>query len=163
MSVRSVVVLGLVLAAAVVAQLGIVPALFLDRLGAPVLPVAVLAAWSASRRPEAAWIAAVPLALMLASVSEVRAGWFVLALAPTPLLATSIHARVPALPAAALGAAAGASVYVATLALAANRLPLLTSAFEATMRGALLTALAGLAVAVLFLPFRPRETGLFRS
>lgn len=162
-SFASLVAFGLVLLGAAIVQVGVVPAIFLDAFGAPVLPVAVLAAWAASRGVETTWAWAVPLALLLGSVSEMRAGWFVLALIPTPLLVAAIRARTPTIPTTMLAAAGGAVAYVSTLTLAANRLPLLSSALDATMRGAVLTALAGLVVAVALVPLRPRERGLFRS
>lgn len=144
------------------AQLGVVPALFLDRFAAPVLPVALLAAWAATRGAGPTWVWLLPFPLLLGAVSEQRAAWFLVALLPTPVLAA---AAVQLLPRRSLGAATaaagGALCYLVLLALVSGRPRLVLDEAEAMAVAAVLTGLAGAGLALMLVPLRPRERGLF--
>nr|HRC62231.1 hypothetical protein [Dehalococcoidia bacterium] len=59
-------------------QVGALPALFFNASAAPLLPVALLAAWGALRGPEEIWPALLVAPLPLALLSEQRLGWFLL-------------------------------------------------------------------------------------
>ncbi|MCA9857533.1 MAG: hypothetical protein KC458_09675, partial [Dehalococcoidia bacterium] len=69
-------------------QAAITTALVRDPLAAPVIPVVLVAAWGAVRRPDETWPAILLPAVVLGVASEERVGWFLLALLPAPLIAT---------------------------------------------------------------------------
>ncbi|MGE0227076.1 MAG: hypothetical protein AB7I38_10060 [Dehalococcoidia bacterium] len=160
-----VLVVALALLASLV-QVGALPALFFDPLAAPLLPVALLAAWGALRGPEELWPAFLVAPLPLALLSEERLGWFLLALLPTAGLllrrrpdpdTLAQFARAP------LVAALGALGYLALLWLAAGDVRGLPGALTTLVGAALLTAVASSLFAVLLWPLRARRApGLFR-
>jgi hypothetical protein len=147
-------------------QLALVPAVTSNGWAAPVLPCAVVAAWAASRRPEAATLIALTSALVLGVISVERAGWFLVALLPAVGVAMLLDALVPAarnLPArvarAAAGAAAGTLGYLATLALAGGHVGALVDAGSDVAGAATITALIAAVVVVALSPLRPRAPG----
>ncbi|MSQ42464.1 MAG: hypothetical protein EXR65_05450 [Dehalococcoidia bacterium] len=148
--------------AAALLQLGAVPSLFLDPAGAPLLPVALVAAWAAVRDPRETWPAPLVAAVILGAASEQRVGWYLLALLPAAavgLLAPEAAARRLAL--APLAAAAGAGAYFALLLLAAGQrsaLALLPAAYAGALAW---TALVALALAAALWPWRRGGGGLF--
>ena len=174
-------------AALVVLQLSLVPALFpAGALGAaaPLLPVALVAAWGAARDPIEVAPALVVAAAALGAVSTERVGWFLLALLPTAALAVTARAlprRAPwgrgrsALDArsagesppadvalrAAAAAAVGAAAYLALLALASGRPALLSALGPSIVGAAAWSAALADALALLLRPLRPRRRGLF--
>ncbi|MEZ4554140.1 MAG: hypothetical protein AB7L91_09750 [Dehalococcoidia bacterium] len=147
-------------------QVGALPALFFDPSAAPLLPVALLAAWGALRGPGELWPALLVAPLPLALLSEERLGWFLLALLPTAGLlvrrrpdpdSLAQFARAP------LVAALGALGYLALLWLAAGDIRGLPSALATLFGAALLTAIASTLFAALLWPLRTRRApGLFR-
>jgi hypothetical protein len=147
-------------------QVALVPAFVSDGWAAPVLPCAIVAAWAASRRPEAATLIALTSALVLGVISVERAGWFLIALLPAVGSAMLLDALAPAarnLPArvarAAVGAAAGTLGYLATLALAGGHLGSLVEASSDAAGAAAGTALLAVVFVVLLTPLRPRAPG----
>ena len=152
--------------AAAVLQLGVVPSLFLQPEQAPLLPVALLAAWIAVRGPSEAWAAVLVAPIALGAASEERVGWFLLALLPTALVATLLprgkqpSARTFVVRAVA-AAVLGSMLFALTLAIAAARVELSSHGIGALGSAALLTALLAAGVAALLLPFRHRTQGLF--
>lgn len=147
-------------------QAGALPALFFDPSGAPLLPVALVAAWGALRGPEEVWPALLVAPLPLALLSEERLGWFVLALLPTAALL--VHRRpAPGTPGqfarAPLVAALGALAYLALLWLGAGDVRGLPGATATILGTALLTAAVAAVFAALLWPLRTRRApGLFR-
>ncbi|MCK9487473.1 MAG: hypothetical protein M0R73_12370 [Dehalococcoidia bacterium] len=157
-------------------QAAIATALVRDPLAAPVLPVALIAAWAVTRGgtgdhegcPEI-WPAILLPAVVLGAASEERMGWFLLALLPAPALAAVGAARIRPrvtgfgrrLGIATGVAALGAMSYAVVLAVAAG----LATDLPASSPSLLATGLgsAGLAaVAMLaFWPLRRRERSLF--
>lgn len=150
-------------AAAALAQLGAVPALFPGAPAAPLLPVALIAAWSAVRDPREAWPALLVASVLLGAASEERVGWYLIALLPA--LALAMMASLP--PGARRaglavgGAAAGAVAYLALLTLAAGRASALGSEAGTLAVAALWTAAATALLAAALWPLRPRTAGLF--
>lgn len=152
--------------AASLLQAGALPALFFDPSAAPLLPVALLAAWGALRGPDDLWPALLVAPLPLALLSEERLGWFLLALLPTAALLFR-HRPEPDTAAqfvrAPLVAAAGALSYLALLWLAAGDVRGLPGALATLLGAAVLTALAAALFAALLWPLRARRApGLFR-
>jgi hypothetical protein len=150
-------------------QVAITTSLVRDPLAAPVLPVALIAAWAAARRPEEAWPAILLPAVVLGVASEERVGWFLVALLPAPLLAAfavrRLRPRVNGLwrrvSAACAAAAGGAVAYALVLALAGGLGgTLYDHAGPLLATGVLSALLAGVAT-LGFWPLRPRERGLF--
>ncbi|MFN8585878.1 MAG: hypothetical protein U0446_11240 [Dehalococcoidia bacterium] len=146
-------------------QVGALPALFFNASAAPLLPVALLAAWGALRGPEEIWPALLVAPLPLALLSEQRLGWFLLALLPTAALVLGRpdpdtpgqFARAPA------AAGVGTLAYLVLLWLAAGDIRGLPSAFATLVGAALLTALLAALFAALLWPVRARRApGLFR-
>ena len=78
--------------AAAIAQIGLGPGAFAEPLAGPVLPVALLAGWTAMRRTKEAWPVPLVAAIVLGAVSEARTGMFVLALLPALGVATVARA-----------------------------------------------------------------------
>lgn len=151
--------------AASLLQVGALSVLFPAPAAAPVLPVAVLAAWGALRGADELWAGLLLASLPLGLVSEERLGWFLLALLPTAALMLQ-----PASPdaqrrflRASLAGAGGALTYLVLLFLAAGEAGAIPAEAHALLGSAALTAvLAGLFAALLW-PLRvPRSAGLFR-
>ncbi len=154
-------------------QAAIATALVRDPLAAPVLPVALIAAWAATRGGEdgcvEVWPAILMPAIVLGVASEERVGWFLLALLPAPLLAstgsrkirpriTGFGRRVGIAAGVAALSAMGYSVVLAVAAGLVGDLPSSSPSLLATGVGSALLA----AVAVLALwPLRRRNRGLF--
>lgn len=159
-------VCGVSVALAALAQLGLVASVAgdVDVRALPVLPLAALAAWTAARGPLEAWAGLLPAPLLLGLTSDERVGWFVLALAPTPLIAAALG-RGPGAPrtlgAAAIAAVVGLVLYTALLEGVAGEARSLIEGASALGRGALLTGLLAMLLGVALLPFRPRARGLF--
>lgn len=158
--------------AAALAQVALAP----DHRGAPVLPVALVAGWVAHRHAHAsvgtrqvvppateAWPGVLAAALVLGALSSAATGWFLLALLPTPLLASAAGEvlRRRALLAAALGSVAGAVCYVVIIALASGRPGTLFLEAPTLARGLAWSAVLAMLAALALVPFRPRPRGLF--
>ncbi|GMU40278.1 MAG: hypothetical protein AMXMBFR23_11440 [Chloroflexota bacterium] len=162
-------VLMLVTAALGLVQAGAAPALFADPLAAPVLPAILLVAWAALRGPQECWPAIPAPALILGVLSDERAGWFLLALLPAPLLGVVVLRRARrtgagAVRRAAWSAAAAALAvlcYGGVLTLAAGVAGDLPASSAEAMAGVMLSALLGAALALAAWPLRRRERGLF--
>ena len=150
--------------AAALLQVGAVPAFFLDGAAAPLLPVALLAAWAAAREPAQTWPVVLVTAATLGAISQERVGWFLIALLPTvavAALAGGGGAR-RSLATAPLTAAAGAALYLLVLALAAGRTSALPDSTGAHLATVLWTAAAAALLALALAPLRPRPHGLFQ-
>lgn len=109
-------------------QLGAAPVLFGEPRAAPLLPLAVLAGWSAARGFGEAAPGLLGAALVLGAASEDPAGWFVLALVPAATLA-AIGDAVPSprrLVLAPVVATLGAAAYTTVLYAASGRFELLS-------------------------------------
>jgi len=159
----------LIVAAAALVQAGAGPALFAHPLAAPILPAAIVVAWAAMRGPEETW-AALPLpAIVMGALSDERAGWFLIALLPAPLLGMVVSRRARRTGAGLVrrvawsaAAAGGAALcYGLVLVVAAGVLGDLPSATGDAAVGVLLTGLLGALLALLAWPARRRERGLF--
>lgn len=148
--------------ASAVAQLALEAAVGFSA-GVPLLPTAVLAAWARTRGPIEAWAALAPAAILIGVASEARAGWVVLALLPTPLLACALPRGNAwrSLAISSVAAGAGAAAYLALLAAPGVLESPGDVQVGAIARSAGWTALGALVLAVMLLPFRPRERGLF--
>jgi len=160
--------LALTLAAAPV-QAAITTALFRDPLAAPVLPVALIAAWAVMRDVRETWPALILPAVVLGVASEERVGWFLLAMLPAPAIAVvatrAIRPRVTGVwrrLLIAAGVAAGAAVLYATLlSVGGGVTDQLGGSASAIVGSAMLSAALAVVAAVAFWPLRPRERGLF--
>ncbi len=157
---RLVLLAGTALAAMV--QVGALPTLFAQPAAAPLLPIALFAAWGLTRDPSEVAPGIVLAAVIMGVSSEDRIGWFLLALIPTAALLVAARlatnaglARVPAV------AAAGTMLYLGTLLLAAGAVRALPAVATAMLTSAGLTALLALALALALWPLRPRPAGLF--
>jgi hypothetical protein len=149
-------------ALAALAQLALAAAGYTQ--GVPLAPLAVLAAWAVVRNPFEAWSGLLPAPLLLGLASDDRAGWVLIALAPTPLIAAALQARHSAIrtvAAAVATAAAGAAICALVLAGAHGALHTLAGTAAINGVSILLTGLLAAPLAVLLLPFRVRERGLF--
>ncbi len=131
--------------------------------GVPLLPVAILGAWARTRPSFEGWVAVPPAALLLGAASDERAGWFLLALLPVPLLASVTHRGGPgrALAAAAAAAGVGACLYLWAFTVVDGRATLGLDEARTIAGAAAWTALGALLLTACLLPFRPRERGLF--
>ena len=160
--------------AAGLAQVGAAPALFAEPRTAPLLPVAVVAGWSAARGLGEAAPALLGAAVVLGAASEERAGWFLLAMLPAAALiagagtgssaSSGLSAPSPRglllVPAAA---GLGAVLYQGLLHLVAGELGALGNDREAVLAAAAWTAALAGVLALLAWPLRPRPApGLFR-
>ena len=147
-------------------QVGALPALFLNAAAAPLLPVALVAAWGTMRDPDEVWPALLLAPLPLGVASEERLGWFLLALLPTAAL-LFLHRSPPEglhrLGRAPLAAAFGTLAYLVLLWVAAGEVRALPSATGLILGSAVMTgAIAALLAAALW-PVRTRRApGLFR-
>lgn len=147
-------------------QLGVVPSLFLQIERAPMLPIALLAAWIAVRGPSEAWAVLLIVPAALGAASEERVGWFVLALLPTAFAAIALRpgahpSRRSFVTRAAAAAGAGAMLYALTLAIAVAHVDGSSGALASLATSGLATASLAATTAVLLLPLRPRARGLF--
>jgi hypothetical protein len=146
-------------------QVGAVPSLFFDPASAPLLPVAVIAAWGAMRGPDELWAALLVAPLPLAVASEERLGWFLLALIPTAalLLRPAPPDTSQQLLRAPLTAALGAIAYLVVLFLAGGEARALPTCTPSVLSAAMLTAFISGVVALVLWPARTRRApGLFR-
>jgi hypothetical protein len=143
-------------------QLGLVPLLF-PGAAAPVLPVALVAAWLA--RGDAAELAPglLVMAVALGVASEERVGWLLVAMLPAGALLLAIELRdgLPRPLRAALAAWGGALLYGALVSAAAGSSPLPAHGAGALAGAALWTALAAIALATALRPLQPRAPRLF--
>ncbi len=154
---------------AAVLQVGVLPGAFLEPLASPVLPVALLAGWAATRRPREAWPVPLAAAGVLGALSEARVGVFVLALLPALLVASVLRARerrgegtAPRrLALAAASGALGALGYVALLAQFEGASSDLLRAAPALVFAAISTALLATMCAAALWRFRTSSGGLF--
>ena len=150
-------------AAAALLQLGLVPLLFPGPAAAPVLPVALVAAWLA--RGDAADLAPglLLMAAALGVASEERVGWLLVAMLPTGALVLALELRrdVPRPLRAALAGCGGALLYGILVSLAAGAAPLPSHDAEAVAAGAIWTALVAIALAAVLRPLQPRAPRLF--
>ncbi len=148
--------------AAALLQLGAIPTLFPGG-AAPLLPVALIAAWAAVREADETWplLLAVPVTLGVAS--QERIGWFMIAMIPAAALALAVGRgnRARRLALAPVAAAAGALLYLALLTLASGHAASLPEALASHLAAALWTAVAAAAMVAVLLPLRARERGLF--
>jgi hypothetical protein len=146
-------------------QLAVVPAVLPGAAAVPLLPLAILAAWSAVRPASEVCIALPAVAIVLGVSSQERVGWYLLACVPLAaalLLAPEREAWPRRLARVPIAAGVGACAYAALLLVAAGRVRALPSEALAIGGAGLATALiAALCVAVL-LPLRLRSAaGLF--
>ena len=146
-------------------QLGAAPVLFGDPRAAPLIPLAVVAGWSAARGFGHVAPVLLGAALVLGVASEDRAGWFVLAMAPAAALLALADAVSPLRRLALAPAAAtlGAGAYTALLYAVSGRFELLGVQSETAVDVVLWTGALAAACALLAWPLRPRtpRTGLF--
>ncbi len=80
---------------AALVQVAFLPAVVSTGWAAPIVPCAVVAAWTAARRPEGAAVVALAAALVLGAISVERAGWFIVALLPALGTAMSLESVAP--------------------------------------------------------------------
>jgi hypothetical protein len=158
-------VLALLALGASLAQVGAMPALFFDTSAAPLLPVALLAAWGALRGVEELWVALLLAPIPLGVASEERLGWFLLALLPTAALV--LRDALPEGPRAfgrvARAAGVGALCYLVLLWVAAGEARALPGAAGIILGAAVMTAALAAVLATLLWPVRTRRSpGLFR-
>lgn len=149
--------------AAALLQLGAVPTLAFDVAAAPLLPVALLAAWGTVRDPAEVWPALLVAAIALGVASEQRAGWYLLALLPTGaiLLAPGARTSMARLTRAPLAAAAGAWAYLVVLLVVGGDGTAIPALGVDLALGAMWTgALAALLACALW-PLRAQARGLF--
>jgi hypothetical protein len=128
----------------------------------PVLPVAALVAWARVRHPGEAWLAIAPAALVLGAASEVRAGWFLLALLPAPLLAAPrVTGNLRGMAMAGLAGGAGGCLYLVFLAMA--NAPDTGGLLESgvALRTTIWTGCSAVVFALAMLPLRPRTREMF--
>ncbi len=158
-----------VTAALALVQAGAAPALFADPLAAPVLPAILLVAWAAQRGPEECWPAIPAPAVILGVLSDERAGWFLVALLPAPLLGLVVLRRARRTGAGAVrralwsaaAAALAVLLYGIVLTLAAGVAADLPASTGDAMAGVVLSAMLGAGMALAAWPLRRRERGLF--
>jgi len=148
--------------AAALLQLGAVPTLFPGD-AAPLLPVALIAAWAAVREADESWPLLLTVPATLGVASQERVGWFMIALIPAAALALAAGRGNGArrLVLAPVAAAAGALLYLALLRLAAGHAATLPEALASHFAAALWTAVAAGAMVAVLQSLRARERGLF--
>jgi len=158
----------LLVAAASFTQISVLPLLFLDPWGSPLLPVAVLSAWSINRSPDEVWLALLPAALLPGIVSTQRVGWFLVALLSVALAGATLaqsrpneeHSLLWRLPASAAVAAIGALGYLLVLATVGRELAAALDAAPSIAAATLGTSALAALLAPLLQP-RKRRQGLF--
>jgi hypothetical protein len=154
-------VIGLLALVSALLQVSVLPAL-IPTAAAPLLPIAVLAAWSAMRGSATAWPALISVAATLGVASDQRVAWFLLALLPTAALAMAFAApesRVAEVrrPLHAAGvAAAGGAAYLATLLVAAGEARALPDAAPDIIAAATGTGVVAVLFAAALWPVRTR-------
>jgi len=163
------IVIAALAALATVAQIGVVPATFVNPLAAPVLPITLIAGWASVRSPREVWPVPLAAAVLLGTVSQARVGWYLVALLPVVALVVLMRGSegraVPSAPRrlayASTSAAAGAIAYVIILALTAGDARVLVADASAILTGAAWTGTLAAGLAALLWPLRAQETGLF--
>lgn len=145
--------------AAALLQLGAVPALFAGA-AAPLLPIALLAGWTAVRGGGEVWPVTLIAAVAFGAVSEQQAGWYVVAFIPALALTATITGSPLRRTSVMLAAAvAGTVAYFAILTAGEGEAGLL---LRASLTAGGWTAVLALLTAVAVLPFRRRpDAGLF--
>jgi hypothetical protein len=143
-------------------QLGAVPALFAGD-AAPLLPVALIAAWAAVREADETWPLLLVVPVSLGVASQERVGWFMIALIPVAALALAAGRgngahRVALAP---VVAAAGTLLYLTLLTAAAGHAATLRETLASHLAAALWTAAAAAAMIGILHPLRARTRGLF--
>lgn len=158
---RSVVAL-LALGAALL-QIGAIPAVAFDATAAPLVPIALLAAWGTVRDPAEVWPAFLLVAIAFGVASEQRVGWYLLALLPTAalLLTPARRTSLAILARAPLAAAAGAWVYLALLLVAAGDAEAIPTLALDLVIAALWTGVLAALLALTLWPLRGGRQGLF--
>lgn len=163
----------LLTACAAILQAGAVPTLYPGG-AAPLLPVAIIAAWAAARHARELWPALLLCAVLLGVTSEGRTGAYLLALLAPTVLALTVQPLLDErrrtvtwlqrLGGSALIGGGGALLYVLVLAVGDGRPRLALTALtapHALVGGMLWTAGAAGALAVALWPIRARPGGLF--
>lgn len=152
----------LLVLAATFMQVGVVPSLVFAAGAAPLLPVAVVAAWGTLRDPAEVWPALLLAAITLGVASEQRAGWYLLALLPTgALLLAPAPPSIARVARAALTATAGAWTYSAVLLLADGHGAALPAFGVDLVGGAMWTGAIAAMLTLALWPVRARARGLF--
>ena len=162
-------VLALLATLAALAQIGAVPAAFLDPLAGPTLPIALGAGWASVRDPRETWPLPLAAAVVLGAVSEARVGWFVLAF--LPVIALTILFRqtegrglvtiARRLLTAGVAGLLGTVAYVVVLALGAGTLRAIPGEFAVIASGAAWTATLAMCLTSAMWPLRAQNVGLF--
>jgi hypothetical protein len=151
-------------------QVSFVPMLWSEPLGAPVLPVAAVAAWTAARGPRELWPALVLAPVLLGTASVERVGWFLLALLPAATAPAALRAhdesRFVTLAGRCMLAAAaagfGAAFHSTLLTIAGGQATTLAAAVGTLGAGAIWTAALALLIAAALPVSRTRAAaGLF--
>jgi hypothetical protein len=141
-------------------QVSVLPVPVFPATAAPLLPIAVLAAWSATRGVSAAWPAVPVIAITLGIASEQRVAWFLLALLPTVLIAWAVAAsdrrgtRLWRPLHATAVAAAGGAAYLCILLVTAGDLRMLPGATSAVIAASAGTGVIAAFCAVALWPLR---------
>ena len=165
----SLLIAGVLAALAAVAQIGVVPAAFLDPLAGPMLPIALVAGWASVRAPREVAPALIVVAAILGAMSEARVGWYLIALLPVPAIALAFRSTegrgtvtfARRALCSAIAGMLGAAIYVAILALSTGGLRTLPVEVDAIVHGAAWTAALALLVATALWPLRAQSQGLF--
>lgn len=146
-------------------QLGAGPVLFGDPRAAPLIPLAVLAGWSAARGFGEVAPGLLAAAIVLGVASEDHAGWFVVAMLPAAVLlaAADIVTPLRRLVLAPAAATLGAGAWTVLLYAVSGRFDLLSFHGDLAVGLILWTGALTAVCALLAWPFRPRtpRTGLF--
>ncbi len=143
-------------------QVGVLPTMFTQPAAAPLLPIALFAAWGLVREPSEVAPSAILAAVLVGVASEDRVGWILLALLPTAALLLGARlapnsgvARAPVV------AGIGAVLYLLTLLIGAGAGRTLVAVAPAMLASAVGTAILALVAALLLRPLRARPGGLF--
>ncbi len=127
----------------------------------PLLPIALFAAWGATRGLDDLWVALPMGAVPLGLASDGRIGWFVIALLPTLALlmifpaGSSFGRRIGMV---TITSIAGASAFTVLMLLSQGTWPAMT---ESTAGAALMTAGLAVGTTCLLWPVRSRLLGLY--
>jgi hypothetical protein len=149
-------------------QVGALPVLFPDPWSVPLLPVALVAAWSVNRSCDEVWIALLPAAVLPGIVSTQRSGWFLMALLPVALIGEVVTQTIAGeqrglrwrLPATASVAGLGTLSYLLLLAIVGRDLHSLSEAIPTIVGATLETSAIAVVLTPLLQP-RRRRHGLF--
>ncbi|MBT5775630.1 MAG: hypothetical protein HOH95_14780 [Dehalococcoidia bacterium] len=158
----------LLVTAASFLQIAVLPLLTPDPWAMPLLPVALLAAWSVNRSHDEPWPALLLAAALLGVLSTQRVGWFLVALLPVALLGAALaqthldeeHGLLWRLPATAGVAGLGSLAYLLLLATVGRELGSLAGATPAVIVATFVTSVIAAMLAPLLQPRRQRH-GLF--